>query len=264
MTIEQPLAAVPETAHFYENSWPIRTGDIDATQRLRLDGIARYLQDMGADNLEAIGALETHPLWIVRRTVIDVLKPTDGPERIRLLRWCSGFSTRWADMRVQITAGSGAVIETSGFWINISPETGMPTRMSDRFIERLAESTAEHRLKWKRWITDDLPDAAEPGVTDAPFVLRHTDIDPFDHVNNAVYWQAVEEQLARRAPHLVDVPHRAVVEYLSPIVSTDQIALRSRVDDTALTIWFVVDGAVRATARISSPPNTAGPDPDLS
>lgn len=76
----------------------------------------------------------------------------------------------------------------------------------------------------------------------------------FDHVNNAVYWQAVEELLADHehpgGGRLVDNPHRAVLEYLSPIVSTDRIVLRSRRDDTSLTVWFLVDDALRAVARV--------------
>src|SRR3546814_3465137 len=77
-------------------------------------------------------------------------------------------------------------METEGFWINISAESGMPTRMSDDFMRPLEESTDEHRLKWKRVLAENAPEADDAGVLDTPFALRATDIDPFDHVNNAV------------------------------------------------------------------------------
>ncbi|MDJ0106259.1 thioesterase, partial [Rhodococcus erythropolis] len=91
----------------------------------------------------------------------------------------------------------------------------------------------------------------DAGVLDTPFALRATDIDPFDHVNNAVYWQAVEEVLSART-ELRTVPHRALIEYLSPIVSSDDVVLRSRVDDKTVTVWFLVGEALRAVAQVSA------------
>jgi len=168
-----------------------------------------------------------------------------------MTRWCSGFSTRWANMRVRFDGSNGALMETEGFWINISAESGMPTRMSDDFMRPLEESTDEHRLKWKRVLAENAPEADDAGVLDTPFALRATDIDPFDHVNNAVYWQAVEEVLSART-ELRTVPHRALIEYLSPIVSSDDVVLRSRVDDKTVTVWFLVGEALRAVAQVSA------------
>lgn len=251
MELDRPLAERRDGARVFRKSREVRTGDIDAGRRLRLDGIARYLQDLGIDNLEALDVFDTHPLWIVRRTVIDVIRPATWPEQIDLSRWCTAYSTRWAAMRVRIEGQKGALVETEGFWINISPDTGMPTRMSDSFIEGIAGSTDENRLKWKRALTDDAPDSGA-GIEDTPFPLRATDIDPFDHVNNAIYWQAVEEVMddAMRSS-----PHRAVIEYLAPIQSSDKIVLRTRRDDSATTVWFLVDDKVRAIAYVGALPH---------
>ncbi|TXG91913.1 4-hydroxybenzoyl-CoA thioesterase [Rhodococcus rhodnii] len=241
-------------AEFFDAAYTIRTGDVDNANRLRLDGIARYLQDVGNDNLVAVDAITSHPYWIVRRTVVDVETPNSGTEKLTLRRWCSGFSTRWSQMRVSITGDRGARIETSGFWINISGETGMPTRISDDFLARFARATDDSRLRWSRWLDEPLPAADDPGVRDLPFTLRHTDIDPFDHVNNAVHWQAVEEAIAQSDAGLVDGPYRAVVEYLAPIARTDEIALRTRHSGDTLTVWFRSGDAVKAVAHVSARP----------
>ncbi|MFD4366005.1 acyl-[acyl-carrier-protein] thioesterase [Rhodococcus sp. NPDC058521] len=251
MELDRPLTERTDGATVFEVSRAVRTGDIDADRRLRLDGVARYLQDIGIDNLEALDVLDSHPLWIVRRTVIDVVRPAVWPEHLDLSRWCTAFSTRWAAMRVRIEGDKGALIETEGFWINISPDSGMPTRMSDSFIEAIAGSTDEHRLKWKRILTEPLPEPG-PDVEDTPFPLRATDIDPFDHVNNAVYCQAIEEVLGSE---LRTAPHRAVIEYLAPIQSSDKVVLRTRRDDSAVTVWFLVEDSVRAVARVGQLPN---------
>lgn len=244
-----PLAPAPAPELCFETSRPIRTGDVDTENRLRLDGVARYLQDIGSDNLAAFGFDETDPLWIVRRTVIDVHRPPVWPDRIRLRRWCAAHSTRWSAMRVQLTGAAGALIETEGFWIDIGAETGMPTRISDRLLDNLARTTDEHRLRWKPWLPARLPDAEDWEDRDRTFHLRTTDIDPFNHVNNATYWHAVEECLADRQD-LREPPYRAVVEHLSPIYARDHVRIRTEDHDTSMTMWFLVEGEVRAVARV--------------
>lgn len=129
-------------------------GDIHPNRTLRLDAAARYLQDLGFDHLEANGAAQVHPLWVVRRTVIDVIRPITWPGTVRLHRWCSALSSRWCTMRVRIESDGGGLIETEGFWININPGNGMPSRISDDFLAPLAKTTDEHRLTWHRWIPD--------------------------------------------------------------------------------------------------------------
>ncbi|WP_430333828.1 acyl-[acyl-carrier-protein] thioesterase [Rhodococcus sp. ACT016] len=254
VTAPHVLAPPPPADRCFETTRPIRTADVDSAYRLRLDGIARYLQDIGSDNLAAFGFDDTDPLWIVRRTVIDVLRPAVWPDRIRLRRWCAAHSTRWSAMRVQVTGDEGALIETEGFWINIGTETGMPARISDGLLESLASTTDEHRLRWKPWLPTTAPaedDQEDDATPDRTFHLRTTDIDPFNHVNNATYWHAVEECLADR-PDLHEAPYRAVVEHLSPIFARDHVHLRTRSDDTSLSVWFLVEGEVRAVARIET------------
>ncbi|KQU04092.1 hypothetical protein ASG56_11800 [Rhodococcus sp. Leaf7] len=252
---EYALGSQPPAGEGFETAWPIRAGDVDTANRLRYDSVARYLQDIGSDNLDASGLGETDPFWIVRRTVIDVIRPSVWPERISLRRWCSGLSTRWSNMRVDITGDKGADIRTEGFWISISSTSGMPTRISDEGLTLLTRTAEETRLKWKQWLRDPAP---EESPTDIFFPLRITDIDAFNHVNNAAYWQAVEEVLARAESstpgEITGGPHRAVIEYLSPIMAPDHVTLRWRrhlVDGAeAVTVWFMVDGAVRTIARV--------------
>ncbi|WP_082544316.1 MULTISPECIES: acyl-ACP thioesterase domain-containing protein [unclassified Rhodococcus (in: high G+C Gram-positive bacteria)] len=254
------LAPQPPTGEGFETAWPIRAGDVDTANRLRYDSVARYLQDIGSDNLDASGLGETDPFWIVRRTIMDIDRPSVWPERITLRRWCSGLSTRWSNMRVDITGDKGAHIRTEGFWISISSTTGMPTRISDEGLALLTRTAGETRLKWKQWLRDPAP---ESSLTDLAFPLRITDVDAFNHVNNAAYWQAVEEVLARaESGEITGGPHRAVIEYLSPIMAPDHVTLRWRRHDVdgapAVTVWFMVDDAVRTIACVVARAGASG------
>ncbi|MBB3037670.1 acyl-[acyl-carrier-protein] thioesterase [Hoyosella altamirensis] len=243
--LDTPLMPLPHDGHVFTTNWPMRAGDVDKNWRLRLDGIARYLQDAGFDHLDAVDARAEHPAWVVRRSVIDVIQPPEFPSLVHINRWCSGLSSRWCSMRVRMTTDDGGLVETEGFWINFNAETLRPARITDRFEKLLSGTALTSRLRWQQWISDS------PGPDDAvtPFPLRSTDIDVMAHVNNAMYLQAVDAALRTR-PELHEVPTRTVIEYLVPIAPDDDVLLRTRHGEKDLTIWFTVGGKVHAQAMV--------------
>jgi acyl-ACP thioesterase len=85
---ELPLVPVPDEGYVYQTGWRLATSDIDEHRRLRLDGVARYIQEVGAEHLADAELAEVHPHWIVLRTVIDVIEPIELPSDITFRRWC--------------------------------------------------------------------------------------------------------------------------------------------------------------------------------
>lgn len=239
------LSALPERGRVFTTQRRIRANDVDTERRLRLDGVARYLQDIAFDDLRDTGFAEVHPFWVLRRTVVDVLRPARFDEEVRLRSWASGFDARWCNKRVTVDGHEGALLETEGFWINVDAVTGMPAQLSDDFLTLFPEAARGERLQWRRWLREHPP--AGPR---SAFPLRATDFDWFSHVNNAVYWHVVEEHLDQ-APWLMEVPYRAVVEHLAPITRGERLDVAVRVDGTALTIWMLVDEKVRSMAHIA-------------
>jgi hypothetical protein len=73
---------------------------------------------VGQDYMHELGFDESHPLWVVRRNVIDVIGSIEFQDMLRLRLWCSGTSTRWCQMRVRIDGRNGGLIESEAFWIN--------------------------------------------------------------------------------------------------------------------------------------------------
>ncbi|MGL4306175.1 MAG: acyl-[acyl-carrier-protein] thioesterase [Mycobacteriaceae bacterium] len=251
MGLDSLLSALPEQGYIYKTSWRIKTTDMDSDYRLSLNAIAGYLQEAGAEHLEDAGAIEDHPDWIVRRTVIDIVEPVPWPNNVTIKRWCSGISPRWCNMRVQIVGEAGGLIETEGFWINMNKSTMGPARMQDRFFDRLSTTTEEKRLKWKAWLTDPLPEMQ--GVV---FPLRRTDLDHFNHVNNTAYFHIISEFLSG-IPELSDVGRRYVIEYVKPITLGEEVAVHvehSLVDLNIVTLWLAVAREVRAIVRTSPKP----------
>ena len=254
MTRELNQAGLPDRkdgARYFEAAYRVRTGDVDQDMRVRLDAVARYLQDVANDNIEATELGDSDPFWIVRRTVVDVIRPISWPATVTAQRWCGSLSTRWTNMRVRLTAEhetnrfnpeprEAGLIETEAFWINVNDQ-GMPSRISDDAFELLSSMTDEHRLRWKSLNPEKAPDAEGASADDREHVLRSTDFDPFKHLNNAAYLEAIEDELVEH-PDLVDAPHRVVIEYLRPIVPGTRLVLRRVREDDRLTVWLMMPG----------------------
>ena len=247
----QPLAPRKDGARFYENDYRVRTGDIDMDSRVRLDGLARYLQDVANDNYDDSGFAKVAPFWIVRRTVIDVLSPIVSPASFHAERWCGALSTRWTDMRVTLKSTTetsmfnpetrpDGLVEAVGFWINVNDQ-GMPSRIGDEVMDLLLPMTDEHRLRYKAMNPEKAPSPDELELPDREHVLRATDFDPFKHLNNAAYFAAVEDELVDHMD-LLDGPYRVVIEYLRPIVPGTPITIRRKREDDCLFVWMMIPG----------------------
>jgi acyl-ACP thioesterase len=210
--------------------------------------------------LREMGFEETHPLWIVRRTMIDLIRPVEFNDMLRMRRWCSGTSNRWCEMRVRIDGRKGGLLESEAFWINFNRDTQTPARIADDFLDGLRKTTDVDRLRWKAYLqAGSREDAAEIHE----FPVRFTDIDFFDHMNNSVYWSVVEDYLASY-PELLKAPLRVTIEHDAAVALGDKLEIISHVyppgstdrfgenlaDRTVRTLTYAVGDETKALAAI--------------
>lgn len=235
-----PLAERVEAGRAFTATRRVRWGDADHRGRLRLDGIARYLQDVSNDDTRDAG-LGLHLPWVVRRTTVDVVTPPVAGEVLTLTSFCGGIGTAWAERRTTIEGDGGGHVEAASLWVALDPASNRPTRLSPEFLA-LYGSAADGRTVTARLRH---PRPAE-GVETRPWPLRSTDHDGMGHVNNAATWEPVEDELARRGL----VPVRAELEYPGAIEPRDTVELRSALVDDELQVWLLVDGVVRASSLV--------------
>ena len=246
----------------FDVEWPLRVADTDRQGRLRFDAATRHIQDVGSDQLRELGYEEVHPLWIVRRTMIDLIAPIEFQDMLRLRRWCSGTSNRWCEMRVRIDGRKGGLIESEAFWININRETQGPARISDDFIAGLQRTTSVDRLRWKAYLKAG---SREDATQIREYPVRVSDIDFFDHMNNSVYWSVVEDYLYNN-PELLKKPLRVTIEHDLPVALGDELEIINHLhpagstdlfgeelsDRTVTTLTYVVGEDVKAVACLFS------------
>jgi acyl-ACP thioesterase len=231
---------VPAGGRTYRSRRRVRLSDMDAHGRLRLDAVARYLQDIAIDDVQETGWGTPDHLWFVRRIRVDVLSPFLADAEVELTTWCSGVAAIAAGRRWSLTGDAGGRIEVDSVWIHLDASAS-PARIEDFGV--YADAAAGRPVSTKL----ELP-GPPPGAAGIPWALRATDVDVHGHVNNAVHWQALEELLPALG---IDprAPLRAELDYRQPIDLGDEIALVAY--DHAVA--FVANAtSVSAVSRVSA------------
>ena len=240
------LVARPRSGRVFEAPLRLRLADVAPTGRLRLDSIARMLQDVSGDDTADAG-YAPDAAWVVRRLLID-LAPQPTPhlrDALTLVTWCSGTGPRWAERRTDlVSAGADALIaRAAALWVLVDRATGRPIPLGTGFGAVYGEAAAGRRVG-QRLRHGPAPDAG----TRAVWPLRFSDFDVLGHVNNAAYWFPVEDALARVAPGRRVAA--AEIEFRGGIEPTDsvQVVIDEAADE--LRMWLTVGPDVRASAVV--------------
>jgi acyl-ACP thioesterase len=203
------LVSPPEAGRVFEQ--PARAGFADCAPsgRMRLDGLARWLQDVAYADVEDAGLADL-AVWVVRRTRIHVRRFPRFGERHQLATFCSGLGRMWGERRTTVRRQDQAEpdVETVALWVHLDPETWRPVPFSDVEFELYGAAAAGRKVT-ARLRHPGPPDDA----TRSPWTFRTTELDIAQHVNNAAYWQPLEaELLPEPDPDAIDVE----IEFRTP------------------------------------------------
>jgi acyl-ACP thioesterase len=229
------LLAPPAEGRVFTDRARAGLGDVAPSGRVRLDTIARWLQDAAfADLLDS--GVPDDGVWIVRRLRLRVERFPRMHEQASVATWCSGAGGLVAERRTTVRGDEGGLVEAVALWVHLDPAGARPRPMPDGFGAVYGPSAAGRHVRAR------LRHRGEP-PTDAPAVpwrFRAADLDLADHVNNAVYWQVLEEDLAGAG---VPEPFDAEIEHRAPADVGEAAILRD-----GHMLWIAdVDGEVLAS-----------------
>lgn len=244
-----PLA-LPAQGRIYTGHHRVRLGDAAPSRRMRLDALARFLQDVAEDDA-ADAAWPDDIGWVLRSTRLTIRRfPTLG-ETLRLDTFCSASAARWAERTTTVTGEAGGLVQATSVWVAIDVATGSPARLGEPFSRVYGPSTSGRRVSARL----QLPAPTAEAVAAArPWPLRRADLDVWGHVNNAISWAAVEDELCR-----VDwLPATATLEHHQAIGPDDQPRLAASRRGRGLDVWLV-DPSGRMLSAAHLEPQQAGP-----
>lgn len=238
-----PGIPVPSHGRTFSGTRRVRLADLDRNGRVRLDAIARFLQDVAIDDVQEIDWGTPSHVWFVRRIRIDILQPFLADREVELVTWCSGVAAIAAGRRWSVRGDRGGHAEVDSVWIHLGQDQ-RPARIEGFGV--YGEATGGRRVSTKL----ELPDAPDDAPV-TPWPLRTTDIDLHGHVNNAVHWQAVEHLLPATG---IDGarPLVAELDYREPIDLGDAVELVAARIGGPLLVGFRAAGSLKAAARIEA------------
>jgi acyl-ACP thioesterase len=201
------LVAPPAAGRVFTDRARAGLGDVAPSGRVRLDAIARWLQDAAFADLVDSG-IPDDGVWVVRRLRLRVERFPVFREAVAVATWCSGAGSLVAERRSTVRGDQGGLVEAVALWVHLDPDGARPRPMAPGFEDVYGPSAAGRRVRAR--LRHPVPSGDGPPV--APWRFRAADLDLADHVNNAVYWQALEEGLVGDGspePLDVEIEHRA-------------------------------------------------------
>ena len=212
---DAPDAAERPLVH--EARYRVRFDEAGPDGLLRTSGLMRYAQDVAWQHSTALGFgrdwyLERGLTWLVRSAELEVLAAipmgVDVIAETRVL----GQKRVWARRRGEFRDAAGGLLAwVHTDWVMIDAR-GALTRIPDVFGEvfRIPEATGQ--------ITRVALPATPTGTAVRSFAVRPHELDPMDHVNNAVYLDWLEEAVLSAGGEngraaLGELPRRYLLEY---------------------------------------------------
>ncbi len=235
-----PFVPGPASGRVYRTRRVVRTADVTPSGRLRLDALARYLQAAAEDDLVDSGLVEP-VLWLVRRYELAISWLPVVGDRLSVTTYCSGTGPRWAERTTTLSGADGDAVQARAVWVVVSQADGRSVPLSADFLRVYGESATGRTVSAR--LSHPRPDS---GADSRPWPLRVADFDLAGHVNNAVHWAAVEDELAISGwvPAVAEMEyHRAILPGCAPTLVTDR-------RDREAAIWLVDDGSLLASARL--------------
>jgi acyl-ACP thioesterase len=229
----------PGAGRVFRHAAAVGLGDVSPAGRARLDAIARWLQDAAyADWVDA--GLDDGGVWIVRRLHLRVEEFPRFGDALEVATFCSGTGRLWAERRSTVYAGGRAPVEAVALWVHLDARGVRPRPLPEGFEAIYGAAAAGRRVSARL----AHPGEPAPEAVARPWGFRGADLDLAGHVNNAVYWQVVEEELVAEEPSgglVAEIEHRAAADAgPAEVLSADGMR------------WIVAAGEVVATLALGS------------
>lgn len=220
---------------------------------LRTSALLRYAQDVAWRHSEALGFdrawYQSRGLgWVVRSCELEVVEPIPIGHTLRVSTAVVGHRRIWARRLGECRLADGrpaATITTD--WVLLDARNRVVRIPEDFGVAFINPEVRSEILR--------VEPSSDPASAATQLSVRPSDLDPLDHVNNAVYVDWLEEALeaAGWLEAASALPRRYRLEYLASAARGDRVAVALSGDsgDWAATIRRA-DGADLIRARGSS------------
>ena len=192
---------------------------------LRTSVLLRYAQDIAWHHSASRGFgrtwyAERGLTWLVKAAEVAMLAPIEVGSEIEGTTQVVGWRRVWARRRTDFRDRDGRVVAWTRIdWVLLDRD-GAPTRIPTEFDAVFGAPVLSSGLA--RVGLDPAPSSASR----RSFVVRPQELDPMDHVNNAVYADWLDEAVIGAGDLLAGraIPRLARLEYAAPAAAGSKVA----------------------------------------
>jgi acyl-CoA thioesterase FadM len=233
---DRPVAGIDNG---YVAGYRVRFDEAGPDGRTRTSALLRFAQDVAWRHSEDLGFdrvwyTQRGRWWVVRAVDLEVLAPIVMGRTLRVATAVIGHRRIWARRLGECRLADGTLAATvTTDWV-ILDERGRLVRIPEDF--GLSFTNPELAGDIARVEGPEPP----PDARRLELRVRPSDLDPMDHVNNAVYLDWIEEALtaAGLGPATAAIPRRCRLEYRASAAATDAVMAHAWADDRNAT-WHV-------------------------
>jgi acyl-ACP thioesterase len=132
--VKHEFLPLPEQGRRFVTLRRVRLGDVNRANRLRLDAVARYLQDVASDDVDDVAESRIDGAWVLRRTALALGRSPRYGDDVELTTFCSGTGGRWAERRTTLAVDGSSVAEAVAIWVYVD-RAGRPAPLGDWFFD---------------------------------------------------------------------------------------------------------------------------------
>lgn len=174
----------------------IRSYEVDCHSRLSVLSMFSFMQEAASKHAAALGVsiqqlLAENYTWLLARLKINIGTYPGWNDRIRVHTWPSGTQQLFALRDFKISGADNQIVAAAiSAWLVFDLQKRRPVRIAP-FVERLKPIEGRHMLDDR---LDKLPALSRP-VHEKRFVVRYSDLDINQHVNNVKFVEWIVESV---------------------------------------------------------------------
>jgi acyl-ACP thioesterase len=174
----------------WTGEFPVRLYETDGCGSLAVGSLCDYLQEAAGSHAGVFGVSVSHLMerdltWVLARLRLRVQRLPSAGERLQVRTWPSGVERLFALRDFQVLDADGAVAASAlSAWLIINTATRRPARLQSVFDPPDAGVPHALDIGVEKLPVDEPPADARAG-RETSIVVRLSDLDANEHVNNA-------------------------------------------------------------------------------
>src|SRR5439155_1703444 len=149
--VKQEFLPPPEQGRRFVGHRRVRLGDVNRSNRLRLDAVARYLQDVASDDVDDVADPRVDGAWVLRRTALVLGRSPRYGDDVELTTFCSGTGGHWAERRTSLAVDGSSVAEAGAVWVYVD-RAARPARPGEGFFAHYGDAADGRNVSGRLWM----------------------------------------------------------------------------------------------------------------